>query len=99
MSASSGLQRHLQIPPMYNLLQTVFAATRPAQTFFKQSNGEDEVLLFIPAALAVVSALLLFLHVLSSIHTSKRSADIILRNVCEARLSLQTVDSYLNGCH
>jgi hypothetical protein len=83
---------------MYNLLQTVFAATHPAQTFFKQSNGEN-VLLFIPAALAVVSALLLFLQVLSSIHTSKRSSDILLRNVCKARLSLQTVDSYLNGCH
>jgi hypothetical protein len=69
---------------MYNLLQTVFAAARPAQTFFKQSNGEDEVLLFIPAALAIVSALLLFLHVLSSIHrTSKRSSDIILHNVCK----------------
>lgn len=73
---------------MNNLLQTVFAATRPTQTFFKQSKGEDEVLLFIPAALAVASALLLFLHVLSSIYTSKRSSNIILRNVCKARLSL-----------
>ncbi|KIM77159.1 hypothetical protein PILCRDRAFT_12326 [Piloderma croceum F 1598] len=79
---------------MYNLLQTVFAATRPAQTFFKQSNGEDEVLLFIPAALAVVSALVLFLRVLSSIHTSKRSSDIILRNTKISELNAKDILPY-----